>query len=107
MRPTRPADAGERIITHDRPESVEWLPERVSSTERLSEADRIRMSIEAARTGYLYVVDQEIYADGSKGESFLIFPTNRTRGGDNFVKAGRVIEPFTIALQQVAQSRFW
>lgn len=92
LRPTRPADAGERIITHDGPESVEWLPERVSSTGRLSEGDRIRMSIEAARTGYLYVVDQEIYADGSKGEPFLIFPTTRTRGGDNSVKAGRVIE---------------
>jgi len=92
LRPTRPADTGERIITHDGPDSVEWLPERVSSTGRLSQGDRIRISIEAARTGYLYVVDQEIYADGSKGEPFLIFPTNRTRGGDNSVKAGRVIE---------------
>jgi hypothetical protein len=92
LRPTQPADTGERIITHDGPESVEWLPERVSSTGRLSEGDRIRISIEAARTGYLYVVDQEIYADGSKGEPFLIFPTTRTRGGDNSVKAGRVIE---------------
>ena len=92
LRPSRPADTGERIITHDGPESVEWLPERVSSTGKLSEGDRIRMSIEAARTGYLYVVDQEIYADGSKGEPFLIFPTNRTRSGDNLVKAGRVIE---------------
>jgi hypothetical protein len=92
LRPSRKADTGERIITHDGPESVEWLPERVSSTGRLSEGDRIRISIEAARTGYLYVVDQEIYADGSKGEPFLIFPTTRTRGGDNSVRAGRVIE---------------
>jgi hypothetical protein len=92
LRPTRPADTGERIISHDGPDSVEWLPERVSSIGRLSEGDRIRMSIEAARTGYLYVVDQEIYADGSKGEPFLIFPTTRTREGDNSVKAGRVIE---------------
>jgi hypothetical protein len=53
LRPTRPADAGERIISHDGPDSVEWLPERVSSTGMLSEGDRIRMSIEAARTGYL------------------------------------------------------
>ncbi len=37
-------------------------------------------------------MDQEIYADGSKGEPYLIFPTSRTRGGDNSVKAGRVIE---------------
>jgi hypothetical protein len=50
------------------------------------------VSIEAARTGYLYVVDQEIYADGSKGEPYLIFPTTRTRGGDNAVTAGRVVE---------------
>ena len=50
------------------------------------------MSIEAARTGYLYVVDQEQYADGSKGDPYLIFPTTRTRGGDYSAKAGRVIE---------------
>ena len=92
LRPTRSADTGERIITHEGPDSVTWLPERVSSSGRLSEGDRIRMSIEAARTGYLYVVDQEQYADGSKGEPYLIFPTTRTRGGDNAVKAGRVIE---------------
>jgi len=92
LRPTRPADTGERIIAHEGPESIEWLPERVSSNGKLSEGDRIRMRIEAARTGYLYVVDQEQYADGSKGEPYLIFPTARNRGGDNSVKAGRVIE---------------
>jgi Domain of unknown function (DUF4384) len=92
LRPSRKADAGERIIAHDGPESMEWLPERMSSNGRLAEGDRIRMSIEAARTGYLYVVDQEQYADGSKGEPYLIFPTTRTRGGDNSVKTGRVVE---------------
>ncbi len=92
LRPSRPAETGERIITHEGPESVEWLPERVASNGKLFEGDRIRMSIEAARTGYLYVVDQEQYADGSRGEPYLIFPTSRTRGGDNSVKAGRVIE---------------
>lgn len=92
LRPSRPADAGERIIAHEGAESVEWLPERVSSGGKLSQGDRIRMSIEAARTGYLYVIDREQYADGTQGEPYLIFPTTRTRGGDNSVKAGRVIE---------------
>jgi len=92
LRPSRKADNGERIITHEGPQSTEWLPERVSSTSRLSEGDRIRLSIEAARTGYLYVVDQEQYSDGSRGEPYLIFPTTRTHGGDNSVKAGRLIE---------------
>jgi hypothetical protein len=92
LRPSRPANSGERIITHESAGSAEWFPERVSSSGRLMEGDRIRMSIEAARTGYLYVVDQEQYADGSKGEPYLIFPTTRTRGGDNSVKTGRVVE---------------
>jgi hypothetical protein len=92
LRPSRKADTGERIIAHDGSESIEWLPERIASSGRLSVGDRIRISIEAARSGYLYVVDQEVYADGSKGEPYLIFPTTRTRGGDNSVTTGRVIE---------------
>jgi len=92
LRPSRPVDTGERMIVQEGPQASEWLPERVSSGGRLAEGDRIRMSIEAAHTGYLYVVDQEQYADGSKGDTFLIFPTTRTRGGDNKVAAGRVIE---------------
>ncbi len=92
LRPTRPTDTRERINVQAGRESVDWLPERVSTGGRLVEGDRIRMSIEAARSGYIYVVDQEQYADGSRGEPYLIFPTTRTRGGDNSVKTGRVIE---------------
>ena len=36
LRPSRPADAGERIITHEGPESVEWLPERLTRQQRNS-----------------------------------------------------------------------
>src|SRR5262245_12307999 len=39
LRPSRKTDAGERIITHEGPQSTEWLPERVSSTGKLSEGD--------------------------------------------------------------------
>ena len=92
LRPSRGGEAGERIITHSGPGSAEWFPERVSSNAKLSEGDRIRISIEAARSGYLYVVDQEQYSDGSTGEPYLIFPTTRTRGGDNSVRAAQVIE---------------
>ena len=92
LRPSRPADAGERSIVHEGPGAAGWVPERVSSLAKLSEGDRIRVSIEAARNGYLYVVNQEQYADGSKGEPYLIFPTTRTRGGDNKVAAGRLVE---------------
>jgi hypothetical protein len=92
LRPVRSTDRGERIVVHEGPESIEWLPERISTGNRLVEGDRLRISIEAARTGYLYVIDREEYADGSLGDPILIFPTTRTRGGDNQVRVGRVIE---------------
>lgn len=52
----------------------------------------MRVSIESPSTGYLYVIDREQYSDGSLGDASLIFPTARTRGGDNAVVAGRLIE---------------
>jgi hypothetical protein len=52
----------------------------------------VRLSVEAAREGFLYVIDREQYTDGSFGEPYLIFPTLRTNQGHNEVKAGRIIE---------------
>ena len=50
------------------------------------------MTIEAPKEGYLYVIDCEQYSDNSMSEPYLIFPVRRIRGGDNAVKAGRIIE---------------
>lgn len=85
-------DVGERIITHEGEDEVEWLPERISSTTKLLTGDRLRISVEAARTGYLYVIDREQYADGTLGEPYLIFPTKRTLNGDNSVRVGKLLE---------------
>jgi Domain of unknown function (DUF4384) len=92
LRRSTPADAGERLIVHEGSDDVEWLPERISANTRLAEGDRLRISVEAARTGYLYVIDREQYADGSLGEPYLIFPTTRTLAGDNSVKRGKLVE---------------
>lgn len=92
LRPSGAADAGERLLTHDGAGTLSWIPERVPSDAPLSEGDRVRLSIEPARTGYLYVIDRELYADGTTGEPYLIFPTTRTLGGDNRVEAGRLID---------------
>jgi len=73
-------------------ESIDWIPERVEADTRLTAGARVRLSVEVARTGYLYVIDREQYADGSLGEPYLIFPTTRTNGGNNEVKAGRIVE---------------
>jgi hypothetical protein len=90
-RPTR-SDTGERLIVHDDNATSEWVPERISANTKLVQGDRLRISVEAVRAGYLYVIDREQYADGSLGDPYLIFPTNRTSGGDNQVAIGRLLE---------------
>ena len=92
LRPPRRNDSGERLIVHDDNASTEWLPERISATTRLGQGDRLRISVEAVRAGYVYIIDREQYADGSLGEPYLIFPTNRTGGGDNHVGIGRLLD---------------
>jgi len=92
LRPATRSDSGERLIVHDDNASSEWLPERISANTRLVQGDRLRISVEAVRGGYLYVIDREQYADGTLGEPYLIFPTNRTSGGDNQVAIGRLVE---------------
>lgn len=92
LRPANPSDSGERLIVHDDNATKEWLPERISATTKLAQGDRLRISVEAVRAGYLYVIDREQYADGSLGEPYMIFPTKRTSRGDNQVAIGRLIE---------------
>ena len=66
--------------------------ERVRSDTALAEGEKVRISTEAAQRGYLYVIDRDEYADGSRSDPYLIFPTLRTRGGDNHVAPGIVVE---------------
>ena len=90
LRPANRADSGERLIAHD--DNSEWLPERISATTRLVQGDKLRISVETVRAGYLYVIDREQYADGTLGEPYLIFPTTRTSGGNNEVAVGKLLE---------------
>lgn len=92
LRPASRSDAGERLIVHDDNAAKQWLPERISANTRLAQGDKLRISVEAVRAGYLYVINREQYADGSLGEPYLIFPTTRTAGGDNKVAIGRLLE---------------
>jgi hypothetical protein len=92
LRPATATDANVRIIVQKETESVELIPERVPANAPLRIGENIRFSFESPQPGYLYVIDRELYADGSLGEPLLIFPTLRTRNGDNKVEAGKLIE---------------
>lgn len=70
----------------------EWTAERVGSTTNFQKGDRVRFTVESSRSGFLYIVNREFYTDGATAEADLIFPTLRTRGGDNRVTAGSLIE---------------
>lgn len=76
-----------------------WTAERVSSTTKFKLNSLVRFSIESPRTGFLYIINREVYADGTRGEAKLIYPTLKTNpNGDNRVVAGSLVEiPHTSA----------
>lgn len=92
LRPATAADAGARIIVHKENETIEMIPERLPANAPMRIGERIRMSFESPQAGYLYVINREQFADGSFGEPVLIFPTTRTRNGNNRVTAGKLVE---------------
>lgn len=80
------------MLVMENAQSSNWTPERIEADTPLNVGERVRISVESPRVGYLYVVDREQYADGSLGDAYLIFPTLRTRGGDNQVRPGKLID---------------
>lgn len=95
LRPAVAADHKDsRLLLQDedKDDSKEWTPERVEAETAFATGERVRLSIESSRAGYLYVIDREQYSDGTTSEPYLIFPTLRIRNGNNAVAAGKVIE---------------
>ena len=91
LRPAKASDKRARTLVMEDATGSAWVPERIEADTPLREGDRVRLSIESPRAGYLYVVDRDLF-DGTMGDAMLIFPTLRTRGGDNQVRAGKLIE---------------
>lgn len=70
LRPANTNDTGARMLVRDK----SWVPERVAAGTSFREGDQLRLSIESAQSGYLYVVDRELLVDGSTGPAMLIYP---------------------------------
>jgi hypothetical protein len=83
---------GTRLLVLEGGKRDEMVPERIESGTALKPGDRVRVTVEAPRAGYLYVVDREQYASGKVGEPYLIYPNWQTKRGDNTMAAGRLIE---------------
>lgn len=84
---------GARILSHPNPNtSIEYQATRLEGDPVVAYGDKVRMGIESPRDGYLYVIDRELYSDGTTSNGYMIFPTKRLRGGDNKIKSNYPIE---------------
>ena len=93
FRASKPADTREvRALVHEGDDDVELTPERVAADQPLAQGQKLRIGIEVSKAGYLYVIDRDEYADGSKGDPFLIFPARNIMGGNNQVGPGMLVE---------------
>ncbi len=64
---------------------AEQTQERLDTNAAYTNGDQIRLNIISPTGGYLYIVDQEQYSDGSYGPAYLAFPTLTTRNGNNLI----------------------
>lgn len=92
LRPVRANETGARMLLREKGKSSELIPERVEADTIFREGDQLRLSIESPRTGHLYVVDQDLYSDGSTGSAMLIYPWADMVGSDNKMRPGKLVD---------------
>lgn len=73
-------------------EQVEKEFAAVTADTIFQEGDLVRLTIEAARDGYLYVIDREQYDNGSFSAPYLIFPNPHTGLENNRVKKAQAFD---------------
>ncbi len=92
LRPVTVNDSGARVLVREKGKSSAWVPERVDVDTTFREGDHVRLSIESPRNGYLYVVDRELYSDGSLGAAMLIYPWADMSDSDNRMRPGKLVD---------------
>lgn len=93
LRPIQRTDTrGARMLVREGSKDIELVPERVEADTVFREGDQIRLSIESPQVGFLYVVDREIFSDGSFGTAMLIYPWTNMRGPDNQMRPGKLVD---------------
>ncbi|HEY6333550.1 MAG TPA: hypothetical protein VI756_29790 [Blastocatellia bacterium] len=93
LRPSTASDQARSVIkVGDTGRQEKWTAERVESSALLLNGQMVRLTIESTRTGYLYIIDREKYADGTFGVPYLIFPAADLDNGTNLVRAGRLVQ---------------
>ncbi len=81
-------DPGGRELIREKGKSG-WVPERVEGETIFREGDHVRISIESPRAGYLYVIDRDLFSDGTSGGAMMIYPWSNA---DNQMRPGRLVD---------------
>ena len=92
LRPRTDTDQGPAITVTRNGSSAELVPERVNAGTEFRQGDLVRLSIESAHAGYLYVINRDLFADGTTSTAEVIYPWAGMFWGDNRVRPGRVID---------------
>lgn len=90
IRPPRESDSGYKFPVSVNNRTQMWTAERVSSDIVFKTGDRVRFAVESSSPGFLYLINSEIYTDGSFGEPIVIFPVSDDE--DNSVKPGLLVD---------------
>ena len=91
LRPLQQVEQGARLLLREKSSSG-WGAERVGADAMFREGDRVRLSVESALPGYLYVVDRDLLKHGKTGDAMLIYPWIDMTGGDNKVEPGKLVD---------------
>lgn len=85
----RPAE-GEGSVSES--DETEDTLERIEAEMPLKDGERIRLSVESlSHKGYLYVIDRELYSDGTYSSPKLIYPTLLTPNRNSLIRPGDLI----------------
>ncbi len=90
LRPSIKSDAGFKIPVLINKLKEFWTAERIDAETYLKSGDRVRLAIESSVPGYLYVINSEIFSDGTYGEPSVIFPWPSDE--DNSVRPGMLVD---------------
>jgi hypothetical protein len=71
--------------------TIKLTPERVESEAQFSDGEKLRVSIEAPFESYVYILNQEQYADGTLSDPFLIYPSAADIRANKRAAPGRLI----------------
>lgn len=72
-------------------EKTQFTPRRINSNTELSNGQWFRISLESPIKGYIYVINREVYKDGTYSCPYLVFPRKVDKDQSDRIVAGKLL----------------